>query len=366
MQLRIPGPTPLPPEVLEAQTKQMINHRSKEYAELQERLVRRLKEAFQTKNDLLLLTASGTGAMEAAIVNTLSPGDRVLVVSIGNFGDRFATIAKTYGTDVVPLRFENGDIADPDAVRKALSSDPAITTVLATHNETSTGITNPIKELAAVVREFDKLFIVDGISSVGSIEVKTDEWGIDVLLSGSQKGWMAPPGMAMVAMSERAWDAHRNSKIPRFYWDLGRAKKSADAGETPWTPAVSILYALDAGTELMEKEGFANTIARHSRLSAFVREGVKALGLKLVAKDEKNASATVTAVYPPDGVTERAIRNAMRDEFEIELAGGQGELTGKIFRIGHLGYVNEADLQAVLDALKVVLPRLSGAGVGSR
>ncbi|MBI4498584.1 MAG: alanine--glyoxylate aminotransferase family protein [Chloroflexi bacterium] len=365
MNLRVPGPTPLPPEVLQAEAKPMINHRSKDFAQIQNRVVARLKESFQTANDLLLLTGSGTGAMEAAVVNTLSPGDRVLAVSIGNFGDRFADIAATFGAEVVRLTFGPGEHADPDAVRTALAQDPTLTAVLVTHNETSTGVTNPLEDIAGVVREFDKLLIVDGISSVGSIEIKTDAWGLDVVVSGSQKGWMAPPGLSMITMSERAWAAYRQAQMPRFYWDVGKAKKSLERGETPWTPAVSVVYALDAGLELLSQEGFANVYARHARLAAMTRQGIKDLGLKLVAQEERYASNTVTAVWAPEGIEERAIRSTLRQEFDIELAGGQGELTGKIFRIGHLGYVSEADLQAVLDALRVVLPRVGFSGAGA-
>jgi len=354
--LRVPGPTPLHPDVQQAEIQPMIDHRSAEFSAMQKRSVERLKHFFQTKNDVYLLTSSGTGAMEAAVVNTLSRGQRVLSVSIGNFGERFAEIATTYGADVSMLKFDNGEAANPDAVRDALKSDPSISAVLVTHNETSTGVTNPIAKIAETVRSFDKLLLVDGISSVGSIEIKTDEWGCDVVVSGSQKGWMAPPGLAFITLSERAWEANQRSNMARYYFDLGQAKRFAERGQTPWTPAVSVLFALDKGLELLESEGRDAVFQRHARLAAMCRDGVRSMGLQLVAKNEAHASNTVTAVRLPEGVTEAALRGGMR-EHGIQVAGGQAELSGKIFRIGHLGYVTEADVTTVLAALKNVLDR---------
>ncbi len=234
--LRIPGPTPLPPDVLASQSKQMINHRGPEFGELIGRVTDDLKHFFQTENDLLILTGSGTGAMEAAVVNTLSPGERVMAISIGNFGDRFTEIARKFGCDVVKVEFPPSQAADPDENARKLDADPAITTVIVTHNETSTGVTNPLKEIARVVKERDKLLIVDGVSSVGSIDVKTDEWGCDVLLSGSQKGWMAPPGLAFASLSKLAWDRHAKATLPRFYWDLRRRAVPRRRDQTGSTP----------------------------------------------------------------------------------------------------------------------------------
>lgn len=345
----------------------MIDHRSKEFSDTQNRVVERLKEFFQTKNQVFLLTSSGTGSMEAAVVNTLSPGQRVLLVSIGNFGERFGEIAAAYGADVVKLAFANGEAASPDAVRDALAADPSISAVLLTHNETSTGTTNPLPELAAVVRSFDKLLLVDGISSVGSLEMKADEWGCDVVISGSQKGWMAPPGLAFITMSDRAWAAYEQSKMPRFYFDLGQARKFSDRGQTPWTPAVSVLFALDKGTEMLVQEGRQQVHARHARIAAACRTAVQEMGLRIVPTDIRTASNTVTAIYLPDGVTDTALRNGMREQ-GIIVAGGQAELSGKIFRIGHLGYINDAEMTTVLTALRTTLGKLGAlpAGAASR
>ena len=267
MQLRIPGPTPIPSQILETMSKQMINHRGKEFSDLIWGATQRLKEIFQTKGDIFILTGSGTGGMEAVIVNTLSPGDRVLSVSIGAFGDRFADIAQSFGADVVKPRFEWGKAADPDEVRKALNDDPSIRAVLVTHNETSTGVTNNLASISRVVRGFDKLLLVDAISSIGSIDLPVDEWGCDVVVTGSQKGWMAPPGVSMVSVSKRAWRANREARMPRFYWDFQKAKDYLEnRGQTPWTPALTTFYALSASLEMMAQEGLPNIIARYQRV----------------------------------------------------------------------------------------------------
>jgi len=350
--LRIPGPTPCPEPVLQAMTKQMVNHRGAEFAEITNNVTASLKNLFQTKNDLFILTGSGTGGMEAAIVNMLSAGDKVLSVSNGVFGDRFATIATTFGADVTTLKFEQGKVDDVDAVKKALDADPKIKAVLLTHNETSTGVTNPLEQLAKLVKSYDKLLIVDCISSLGSIDVQVDNWGIDVALSGSQKGWMVPPGLAFASLSQTAWKAHAASKMPKFYWDFSKAKKYLEKGQTPWTPAVSVFYALNVSLKLMEKEGLQNIFARHAKLGAMTRKGVKDMSLKLLAQDEKYASNTVTAVWPPTGIDPDKLRKTLREKSKVVLSGGQGALEGKIFRIGHLGMCEEKDVINALAALK--------------
>jgi aspartate aminotransferase-like enzyme len=356
-QLRIPGPTPLPPEVLQSMTKQMINHRGGEFHKIMTDVTNKLKVIFQTKNDVLILTSSGTGGMEAAVVNTMSPGDKVLAVSIGNFGNRFGTIAKTFGANVVKLDFEMGTAADPVKVREALAANPDVKVVLITHNETSTGITNDIASLSRVVKEFDKLLVVDCVSSLGSIDCPVDTWGIDVAVSGSQKGWMAPPGLAFVSMSPRAWKAHAESKMPKFYFDLARAKKYLEKEETPWTPGITTFYALNAGLDILIKEGLQNIFARHARVAKLTRDGVRAMGLKQVA-DDRFASNTVTAVWLPAGIEYKALSKIMREEKQVTITGGQDTLEGKIFRIGHLGWVNEPDIQETLDALKYALLKM--------
>ncbi len=355
-QLRIPGPTPCPPEVLQAMGKQMINHRGDEFRNILGDITAKLKQVFQTKNDLLVLTCAGTGVMEAAVVNSLSPGDKVLAVTIGVFGDRFASIAKAFGADVTILKTEMGKAADPEAVRRALQADPRITAVLVTHNETSTGVTNDLAALARVIKGFDKLLVVDAVSSMSSINVPVDEWKLDVVVSGSQKGWMVPPGLAFVSMSEAAWKAQAASKMPKFHFDLARARKSLENGETPWTPNITVFFGLQVGLDMILKEGLPAVFARHARVAQATRTGVKSLGLTLLA-DERFASNTVTAINASNGLDPKKLTKVMREDHGIVMAGGQASLEGKIFRIGHMGWVLESEIKELVEALRVSLPQ---------
>jgi aspartate aminotransferase-like enzyme len=355
-QLRVPGPTPCPPEVLKALAWQMVNHRGPEFHQMLTEVTGDLKKVFQTKNDVLLLTGSGTGGLESAVVNMLSPGDKVLSVSIGVFGDRFASIAKTFGADVVNLKVEWGKAADPDAVKKAIKENPGVKAVLVTHNETSTGVTNDLAALSKVVKDAGKLLVVDAISSLSSINLPVDKWGCDVVISGSQKGWMVPPGMAFVSVSEEAWQAHAAAKMPRFYWDYTRAKKNYDEKkENPWTPAISIVFALTVSLKMMLQESIENIFDRHARVAKMTRDGIKKLGLPLFA-EASHASNTVTAVGIPAGLDGKKFRQVLREEYKVVLAGGQQTLDGKIFRIGHLGMVEEKDIKEILAAIEKVLP----------
>jgi len=355
MQLRIPGPTPCPPQALEAMGRQMINHRGPEFGKILSSITEKLKQAFQTGGDIFVLTASGTGGLEAAIVNTLSPGDKVLSLANGFFGERFADIAEEYGAEVTRLNFEWGKPITLDAVEKALKADDGIKAVLATHNETSTGMTNSIGEISAIVRKFDRLLLVDAISSLGCINLPADDWNCDIVVTASQKGWMVPPGLAMVSVSEKAWQAHSKAKMPRYYWDFGKARDFLRKGQTPWTPAISMFYALDATLDLMLREGLENIFARHARVGQMARSGVKSLGLTVFA-DEKYASNTVTAVSATDKIDVAKLIQVLREEHNVIIAGGQQRLSGKIFRIGHLGLVYEKDIKSVLEALDKSLP----------
>ena len=356
MQLRLPGPTPCPPQALEAMGRQMMNHRGKEFGEIVKSTTEKLQQVFQTKGDVFLLTASGTGGMEAAIVNTLSPGDKVLSISNGFFGARFGDIAEGYGAEVIRLSFEWGNPVDPDAVDKALSAHRDIKAVLVVHNETSTGMTNKLKEISPVVKKFEKLLLVDAISSLGCINLPTDDWNCDVVVTASQKGWMVPPGLAMVGVSEGAWQAHAQAKMPRYYWDFGKAKNFLEKWQTPWTPAVSVFYALNVTLDLMLGEGLDNIFARHARVAQIARNGVKSLGLSLFV-DEKYASSTVTTVNATDEIDVPVLIRVLRQEHEVIIAGGQDRLSGKVFRIGHLGLVDEDDIKSVLEALNKALPQ---------
>ena len=364
--LRIPGPTPCPPEVLAAVSKQMINHRGPEMAAMMKRVTETLQDFLETRNEVLLVSASGTGGLEAAIVNTLSPKDRVLGISIGAFGDRICKIAETYGADVRRLEFEWGTAASPDQIRQALRQESGVRAVLVTHNETSTGVTNPLAEICEVVKsESDALILVDGISSAGSIPLPVDEWGIDVLVSGSQKGWAVPPGLAIMAVGPRAWQAAERATMPRFYFDLDAHRKSAENGQTPWTPTLPVIFGLDVSLDLMVREGKEAIFARHARIGAHTRERVKALGLELFA-DARFASNTVTSVKVPDGVDGKELTKTLREKYDTVLGGGQRSLAGRIFRLGHLGWVSEDDLERALDALAEALPKLGFAASPQR
>ena len=366
--LRIPGPTPIPEGVLQASAEPMIGHRSPEFWELLNSVTKKLQDLFLTTNDLFVLTASGTGALEAAVVNTLSPGDKALAVVIGVFGERFARIAEVYGLDVQEITVPFGRAVDPDDVRKALRADPSIKTVMITHNETSTGVTNDLASVAEIVKgEFGKLLLVDAISSMGSIPCPVDAWDLDVVASGSQKGFMAPPGLAMISVSQMAWEAAAEAKLPCFYFDLSAAKKSLPRGQTPWTPAISIFKAMDVSMDMLGEEGLENVFERHARVGQMCRDGIKDLGLQLFS-EEAVASNTVTAVNVPEGVGAAELLELLRTDYGVILAAGQGSLQGKIFRVGHLGYCSEEDIQNVLEALRAALPRVGFqfAGKGNR
>jgi len=356
MQLRIPGPTPCPPQALEAMGRQMINHRGGEFGGILDSITGKLKQVFQTKADVFVLTASGTGGLEAAVVNTLSPADKVLSISNGAFGERFADIAARYGAEVIPLNFEWGKPVDLDVIEKTLKANGNFKAVLATHNETSTGMTNNIGEISAIVKKFDKLLLVDAISSLGCINLPTDDWNCDVVVTASQKGWMVPPGLAMVSVSEKGWQAHSEAKMPRYYWDFSKARDFLLKGQTPWTPAVSIFYALDVTLDLMLSEGLDNIFARHAQVGQTARNGVESLGLSIFPVEEY-ASNTVTAVNATDKIDVAKLIQVLREEYKVILAGGQQRLSGKIFRIGHLGLVHEKDIKSVLEALDRALPR---------
>lgn len=356
LNLRIPGPTPLLPEVRGALSAEMISHRGPEFAALFEEVLEGAKYVFQTRNDVLLLTASGTGGLEAALVNVLSPGDRVLAVSTGVFGERWLRIAQAYGVDATPLRFPLGRCADPEPIRRALEDTGPYKAVLLTHNETSTGVTNDLRAIAEAIHSVEEppLLLVDAVSSLGAIDLRTDEWGCDVVVTASQKALMAPPGLALISVSPRAWEAVENSRMPRFYWDFRRMREYALKRQTPFTPAVSALFGLREALKRIRDEGLGNIFARHHRVADFTRRGIKSLGLDLFP-EESCASDTVTAVRVPEGVNADEVIRQLHHEYGIVIAGGQGPLRGKILRIGHMGYVEEKDVQGVLEALAIVL-----------
>ncbi len=368
--LRIPGPTSLPDAIREAGARQMINHRGPEFAALIKRLEGRIQPFFGTKQQLLFLTCSGSGGLEAAVVNTLSPGDRVLGVTIGAFGDRFAKIAQTYGADVTRISVEWGKAADPAEIRAALTANPGYAAVLVTHNETSTGVMNPLAEIAAAVHETspDTLILVDGVSGLGGVPFEMDAWGLDVVVTASQKTWMSAPGIAMIALSDRAWQANATARMPRSYFDLAEAREFAAKGQTPFTPTIAVLFQLDVALELMERETIEGVYRRHASVAAATRAGLEALGFRLFA-DTAHFSTTVTNAWLPDGVEWNALNSALLAR-NLVIAGGQGKLAGKTLRVGHLGDVDLEDITDVFQVLEEELPKLgfavqAGAGVAA-
>jgi aspartate aminotransferase-like enzyme len=357
--LRTPGPTPIPHEVREAQSQQMIDHRGTEFGELLRETSAGLAELIGTSGEVLLITGSGSGAMEAAVVNTLSPGDRVLVVTIGSFGDRFAKIAGAFGADVERFEVEWGSAASPDALRAHLDASDPYRAVLVTHNETSTGVANPMRALADAVRSApgEPLLIVDGISGLGAMPFEMDAWGVDLVISASQKAWMASPGIAIAALSQRAVAAGTTARMPRVYWDLAEAREWAAKGQTPWTPAIAVLYGLRVGVQRLRAEGRERTWARHAAIARAVAAGLESLGLTLVAASE-DRSATVTAAWLPEGI-EWAPFNADMRSRGLVIAGGQGKMSGRIFRFGHMGDVG---IDEMADAIRIMGESLPAHG----
>ncbi len=364
-QLRIPGPTPLPERVVRSMNRPMIDHRGPEFAAILAEVTAGAKRVFKTKNDLLLLTSSGTGGLESAVANLVSPGDEVVVALCGNFGERFAALASAYGADVVRLEFEWGQPVDAGDLEVILQRHPKARVVLLTHNETSTGLTNPLRELARTARSAERLVVVDGVSSISSIDIETDAWGIDVAVSGSQKGWMAPPGLALVSVSERAWVQQAKARSPRFYFDWKEAKTWADKGMTPFTPAVPVAFALQEGLRMLEEEGLANVYERHARLARATQAGLQALGFQLFAQDGYRSN-TVTSALPPAGLDVAALRKLLDTKYGVVIAGGQAKMTGKMVRVGHLGAVAEGDVVQVIWAMEQALEELDIAPADGR
>jgi aspartate aminotransferase-like enzyme len=367
--LMIPGPTPVPPAVLQTLSTPMIDHRGPEYEAMQAEIIGNLKTVFQTKNEVMIFPAAGTGGLESAVVNTLSPGDRVLSVSVGAFGDRWAQIARAYGADVTDCLFEWGDAADPATVKAALQSGGPYKAVLLTFNETSTGVLNDLVTLAPMVKEHGALLMVDAISGLLAADLPMDALGCDVVVAGSQKAFMIPPGLTFVAASDAALEAHKAAKMPRFYFDWTKMLKSHEKNQTPYTPALTLYYGLRLTLQAILEEGLPASYRRHALMGQATRKAAKALGLKLLA-DHGRASPAVTALHAPDGVEIKALRNHLRQEYGVTVAGGQGKLSGKIFRIGHLGYITPPDLAVTFAALERTLadlgcPITPGAGVST-
>ena len=360
-----PGPTPIPPEALLAMAQPIDYHRSEDTVVLIKDVLEKLKHVFQTENDVLFLTSSGTGSMEGAVANLLSRGDKVIVIRSGKFGERWADICTAFGVEVIPIDVTWGNAVEPQAVETRLTEHPDVQAVYATLCETSTGVLHDIEALAHLTRVRPTLLVVDAVSGLGADDLQMDNWGVDVVVSCTQKGLMTPPGLAVVALNQRAWDAVERSDLPKYYFDFRKAYESGLDGSVPYTPAVTLLTALQCALNRICEEGIHNTIARHSRLATATRSAVKALGLSLFATPPAN---TVTAIRLPEAVDGKAFVNLMLDEYGITYAGGQSQLSGKIVRIAHLGWMNENDVIVAISAFERGLMEIGcdvpiGAGV---
>ena len=356
--LRIPGPVPMPEAVRAALANQMINHRGADFKLLLGEVRARLAGIFATQNEVLCFTASGTGGLEAAVVNLFSPGDKGLFVVGGVFGERAAAIAQAYGVNVVRLEHAWGTACSPVALRDALRANPDARVVYLTHNETSTAVTNPIGRLAQVIHEeSNALIMVDSISGMGALPFETDGWGIDVVVTGSQKAFGCPPGLTMLSVSPRGWEAVSRSRMPRFYWDFQKLREAHNEGSTPFTPAITVFYGLSAALDLMEQEGAETRFARHARAGDLVRHGVLEMGMGLFA-DPPHGSNVVTAVTLPEGMAPTDVRDELRSRYNTIVAGGQGRLQDSVIRIGHLGFFSERDIVATLEQLDAVVKSL--------
>lgn len=368
--LMIPGPTPVPESVMLEIAKHPIGHRSSEFSSILEEVYASLKYVFQTENDVFMFTSSGTGAMCAALENLVNQGDKVLSLVLGNFGNRWAKIAESRGAVVEKIEVNAGEVIDPEVLRERLAKDvnKEIKIVTLTHSETSTGAANDVKTLCSIIREHGALSVVDGVTSVCAMPCKPDEWGIDVLVSGSQKGFMIPPGLAFLTANERAWKVYEECKYPSFYFDWAAHRKSVRANSTPFTPAVNLIVGLNTALKMIKSEGIDNVNARHKRHCMALRAAIRALNLELLVPEDEHASYAITSILPPEGISVPDIRKTLKEDYDIVVANGQNQLKDKIFRMGTLGFVCDRDLIASVGALESALCKLGhkftlGAGV---
>jgi aspartate aminotransferase-like enzyme len=351
--LMAPGPTPVPPAVLAAGGAEVLHHRGPDFRGVMLRTLDHLKQVCRTENDVLLYTASGSAAFESAVVNLFSPGERVLAVMAGEFGERWAKLASAYGLDVHELQYEWGETPRPEDVRRRLEETGA-EVAFVVHSETSTGVVSDVEALAQACREAGAMVVVDAVSSLGAVPLETDAWGLDVVVAGSQKALMTPPGLSLVTVSPTAWERSERALLPRFYFDWKTMRDSLATGSTPFTPAVTIVAALDVALGMLLEDGLEDAFARHAALGRACREGTKAMGLELFSPDEER-SAVVTAILTPDGVDARELVLALRDRFGITVAGGHGQLGSRMFRIGHIGYYDVLDITTALAAVEALL-----------
>ncbi len=358
--LMIPGPTPVPESVLLDMAKHPVGHRSSEFSQILSSVYEDLKQLFHTKNEVIIYTSSGTGAMEAALSNLVNPGDKVLSLIIGNFGTRWAKIAESRGAVVDKIQVEPGHAINPADLKAKLDQDvnKEIKIVTLTHNETATGVTNDVKTLAAMIKEHGAVSVVDGVTSLGALECRMDDWGIDVLISGSQKGFMIPPGLSFLAASPKAWKMYEECKYPSFYFDWASNKKAVLENSTAFTPAVNLIVALKTALDMVKEEGIENVWCRHKKIAIGIRAAIRAMGLKLFVEDDAIASHAITAVLPPEGVSVPDIRKVLKNDYDIVVANGQNKLKDVIFRIGTLGYVSNRDAITAIGSLASTLYKL--------
>jgi aspartate aminotransferase-like enzyme len=363
-----PGPVPVPEEILLEMARPIIHHRTPEFEKIFAEVREGLKYIFQTKEEVFVLASSGTGGMEGAVANTLSGRDKALVVNGGKFGERWLKICKAFGVDVHEIKVEWGEAVDPNVIKDTLRKDPSIRAILIQASESSTGVMHPIKEIAEITRERENvILVVDGISAVGVFPLLFDAWGIDVLIAGSQKAFMLPPGLAFVAMSQKGWKFNESSNLPKFYFDFKRYLKDARDNTVPWTPAITLVIGLALVLRNFRNEGLEKMHQRHGRLAQATREAIKAMGLELYAKN--SPSNALTAGVSPEDINAGKIISGLRDRFGMTIAGGQDQAKGRIFRISHMGFIDRADIIAVISALECVLRDLGykfDFGVGSR
>ncbi|MEW5758577.1 MAG: alanine--glyoxylate aminotransferase family protein [Candidatus Omnitrophota bacterium] len=355
--LLTPGPTPIPASVLEAEARPIIHHRTPQFQVYLKEVEENLKYVFQTKNDVYLLASSGTGAMEAAVANLLSSGDQVITVQSGKFGERWTEICKAYGVNTTVIDVEWGKAVESQKIEELLSQNSDIKVVFTTLCETSTGITTDIKAIAQVTKHKNVVLVVDAISGLGAIDLKTDDWGVDVVVSGSQKGLMLAPGLGFISLSSKAWKLVESSRLPKYYFDLKKSKKSLEKTDTPFTPAISLVIALNEALKLIKQDGLENIFKKNSKLAHSLRMSMQAIGLELFASAHCQSDA-ITAVKVPQNIDGEKLVKIMRDEYGVTIAGGQDEMKGKIFRIAHMGYINEYDLVLGISCLETVLHRL--------
>ncbi|MBU0635175.1 MAG: alanine--glyoxylate aminotransferase family protein [Candidatus Omnitrophica bacterium] len=365
--LLTPGPTPVPAEVLLAMATPSIHHRTPQFKAIFKEMNENLKYLFQTQNDVFTFACSGTGAMEAAVVNLLSAGDKAICVQGGKFGERWGEICRAYNIDFVPIDVEWGIAVEPEEIAQVLKKHKDAKVVFTTQCETSTGVLNDIKAIAEITKGTDTVLVVDAISSLGGVNLETDSWGVDVVVTGSQKGLMIPPGLAFCSVSKKAQGLVEKAKSPRYYFDFRLSKKALDKSDTAFTPAITLCIGLNEALKMIKRETLEVIFERNRKLARAVRAAMRAMGLKIFAKDPADV---VTAVCSPKEVDSDKLVKIMRDEYGVSIAGGQAQLKGKIFRIAQLGYVNEFDLVMGISCLETVLSKMGykfelGKGIGA-